>query len=79
MRYKIWSVQFYRANMLLNKYGDALAPFSPQVHEATADEFETVSIELYSLEELNALIEAVHHDIVIDSGNKITIYDDWLE
>lgn len=78
MRYKIWSVQFYRANMLLNKYGEALAPFSPQVHDAKEDGFE-VTIELNSLEDLHALIKAVDHEIVMYLDNKITIYDDWLE
>lgn len=74
MRYKIWSPQFFRIDYLMEKYGEALAPFSPQI-----DDTEGVTIELSSLEDLNALIKAVGNDIVIDSDNVITIYDDWLE
>ena len=74
MRYRIWSPQFFRIDSFMNKYGEALAPFSPQISGV-----EGVTIELNSLEELNALIEAVGNDIVIDSDNTITIYDDWLE
>lgn len=75
MRYKIWSPQFFRIDSLMEKYGEALAPFSPQI-----DDTEGVTIELSSLEDLTALIKAVGNDIVIDSDNTtITIYDDWLE
>lgn len=74
MRYKIWSPQFFRIDSLMEKYGEDLAPFSPQI-----DDTEGVTIELSSLEDLNALIRAVDNDIVIDSDNAITIYDYWLE
>lgn len=78
MRYTIWSAQFCRANMLMGKYGEALAPFSPQIHDAKEDGLK-VTIELNSLEDLHALIKAVAHEIVIYPDNEITIYDDWLE
>lgn len=74
MRYRIRSPQFYRTGLLMEKYGEALAPFSPQI-----DDTKVVTIELNSLENLNALIRAVDNDIVIDSANAITIYDYWLE
>ena len=74
MRYRIRSPQFYLTGLLMEKYGEALAPFSPQI-----DDTKVVMIELNSLEDLNALIRAVDNDIVIDSDNAITIYDYWLE
>jgi hypothetical protein len=78
MRYKIWSAHFYRAESLLKKYGEDLAPFSPQIHDAKEDGLK-VTIELNSLEDLRALIKAVAHEIVMYPDNEITIYDDWLE
>lgn len=74
MRYNIWSPQFFRIDSLMGKYGEVLAPFSPQINDT-----EGVTIELNSLEDLSALIKAVGNDIVIDYDNTITIYDDWLE